>query len=115
MSLKQSIQMGTDNGFIGTGADIDLVVNVNRPGRGDGSESCFTLHIQSIRICWVCPISRIMDSDADGIWDTYEAGVYDPDYDGISGFGVPIVNSFGVPVTDAQWRFLGECGCSTRF
>lgn len=40
------------------------------------------------------------DSDGDGIWDTYEAGVTDTDYDGVAGAGVPVVNSRGVPVTD---------------
>jgi gliding motility-associated-like protein len=41
-----------------------------------------------------------LDSDGDGIWDSYEADVYDPDYDGIAGYGVPIVDLYGVPVID---------------
>lgn len=46
------------------------------------------------------PDFQDLDSDNDGIWDAYEAGVYDPDYDGIAGAGQPEVNAFGVPQFD---------------
>jgi gliding motility-associated-like protein len=47
------------------------------------------------------PDFQDLDSDEDDIWDAYEAGVYDPDYDGIAGSGIPVVDAFGVPQFDA--------------
>lgn len=41
-----------------------------------------------------------LDSDGDGIWDTYEAGVTDPDMDGTAGVGKPTVDVNGVPILD---------------
>lgn len=41
-----------------------------------------------------------LDSDDDGVPDTYEAFVVDPDYDGFAGFGVPVVDAFGIPYQD---------------
>jgi gliding motility-associated-like protein len=46
------------------------------------------------------PDFQDLDSDGDGIWDTYEAEVYDPDMDGIAGKGVPQVDEHGVPFLD---------------
>lgn len=43
-----------------------------------------------------------LDSDDDGIWDAYEAGVLDLDFDGIAGTGVPQINLHGVPTVDAN-------------
>ena len=40
------------------------------------------------------------DSDGDGINDTYEGGIIDPDGDGVAGTGNPVVNSNGQPVID---------------
>lgn len=43
-----------------------------------------------------------LDSDGDGLTDVSEAGLVDPDYDGILGEGTPSVNSFGQPTADGN-------------
>lgn len=92
---------GDNNGFLGTGADVDLKVNefgqVYEDGAGNPvSTTSYPVNTDMLGL----PDFQDLDSDADGIWDTYEAGVYDPDQDGVSGFGIPMVNDFGVPIKD---------------
>ncbi|MEZ5030621.1 MAG: hypothetical protein R2787_04405 [Saprospiraceae bacterium] len=92
---------GDGNGFIGTGEDVDLMVNEfgQVVEDADGNSVMTTSYPVNTDMLGL-PDFQDLDSDADGILDTYEAGVYDPDYDGISGFGVPMVDDFGVPVSD---------------
>ena len=47
-----------------------------------------------------------LDSDNDGIFDTSESGLNDPDNDGIIGSGIPIVNPNGQPITDGSGNTL---------
>lgn len=92
---------GDNNGFLGTGANVDLKVNANGQvyEDGDGNSVSTTSYPVNTDMLGL-PDFQDLDSDADGIFDTYEAGVYDPDHDGISGFGIPTVNTFGVPISD---------------
>lgn len=89
-----------NDGIIGTGA---VIVNSSGQPIKDANGNTIIIATQPLDSDGDGLLNQTdLDSDGDGILDTHEAGIKDPDNDGIAGSGTPTVNMNGQPVKDAN-------------